>query len=97
MAVGTITVLDPTATSKRKGIQMAVRLDRLEGKVLGLIWNSKPGGDVLLKRFAEPLNKRFHFSDILWHKKQSASLGLDEDSLNEFSMKCDLVIVAMAD
>jgi hypothetical protein len=97
MATRMTTVLDPTAKSTRKEFKMAVRPDHLEGKTVGLIWNTKPGGDILLNRFAEQLNQRFHFGQILKHTKASSALGIAEDSLNEFSTKCDFVIVATAD
>ena len=92
-----IIVLDPTAQSKRKGITMAIRPQNLEGKVLGIVWNSKPGGDILLGKFAERLNKRFKLSRILKHKKPGSSRGIDEDSLNELSAECDFVIVGIGD
>ena len=97
MGDNTIIVLDPTAKSARKMTEMAVRPNRLEGKALGLIWNSKPGGDALLNGFAEQLDRRFRFSQILRHKKPSAVLGIAEDSLCEFSAKCDFVIVGIGD
>jgi len=97
MVIRTLTVLDPTAKPTRKEFKMAVRPDKLEGKVLGLIWNDKPSGDILLNEFAEQLNKRFHFAQILRHKKADAPLGITEDALNEFSTKCDLVILGVSD
>lgn len=97
MVTNRIILLDPTAQSKRKEIVMAIRPENLEGKVLGVVWNTKPGGDILLGKFAEELNERFKLAQILSHKKRSPSLGIDEESLNQLSVKCDLVIVGIGD
>ena len=97
MASQTITVLEPTNKSVRKELTMAVRPDNLEGKVIGVIWNRKAGGDVLLNRFVELLDKRFHFAQILRNTKIAASYGVVEDILNEFSTKCDFTITAIGD
>ncbi len=91
MAGPTITVLEPTNRSARKELPMAVRPDTLEGKVVGIIWNRKASGDVLLDRFLELLDERFHFARVLRNTKAAASYGVTEDVLNEFSAKCDLL------
>ncbi len=97
MEIRKITVLDPTAGSTRKKLEMAVRPDKLEGKVVGLIWNSKPGGDVLLKRFAEQLGKRYNLAKFVKHDKPDAATGISDDALNEISTQCDFVIAAQGD
>lgn len=97
MSTNIITVLDPTAKSTRKVIEMSVRPNRLEGKVVGLVWNGKPGGDVLLDAFAEQINKTFHLGQVLTHKKPDFALGIAEDFLYELSAKCDFVIVGIGD
>jgi len=97
MATRTITVLDPTAKSRRKEMEMAVRPQELEGKAVGVVWNSKPGGDVLLGEFVEQLTRRFRLSQVLNHRKPSPALGISELVLNEFSRKCDFVIVGIGD
>ena len=97
MASQTITVLEPTNKSVKKELPMAVRPDNLESKVIGVIWNRKAGGDVLLNRFVELLDKRFHFAQILRNTKIASSYGVVEDILNEFSTKCDFTITAIGD
>jgi len=96
MATKTITVLDPTAKSQ-KVLKMAPRPDSLKGKVVGFVWNNKPGGDILLNRFAELLNKRYHFARVVKYTKPLASSGTDIGTLDSLSATCDLVIIAMGD
>ena len=97
MTTKTITVLDPTARPTKKELPMAVRPNTLGGKVMGVLWNVKPGGDTLLDRFAELLNERFHFTRILKHTKIIQSYGVAEDVLSEFAAKCDFVITGPGD
>lgn len=97
MVSKTITVLDPTNKVAKKELPMAVRPDNLEGKTVGVVWNRKAGGDVLLNRFLELLDDRFHFAQVLRNTKFAASYGVTEDVLNEFSSKCDFIITAVGD
>ena len=97
MASKTIIVLDPAGIPKKKEFQMAARPDKLEGKVMGVIWNIKPGGDILFDRFTEQLDRRFHFAQILRQAKISQAYGASEDILNEFAAKCDFVITGQGD
>ena len=97
MASKMITVLDPMAESTKKEFPMAIRPDKLEGKVMGVIWNTMPNGDILLNRFTELLDKRFHFAQVLRHTKISQVHAITEDILNEFSTKCDFVITGPGD
>lgn len=57
--MSTLTVLDPRATEYGDGaIALAPRLASLEGKVLGLLWNGKPLGDVALRTASELIAER---------------------------------------
>ena len=52
-------VLDPTPERHGgKPEDTAPRLDTLEGKTVGLLWNGKALGDVALKRTAELISER---------------------------------------
>jgi len=97
IATKTITLLDPTSKPRSKKLKMAIRPSNLEGKGMGLLWNNKAGGDILLNRLAQLLNERFHFSEILNYKKLNASAGFDEDKLNDLSTKCDFVVLSTGD
>jgi len=68
---------------------------------MGTLWNAKPGGDILLDRFAYLLNDRFHFSRIIRHKKANANDAITisalAGALDDLTMNCDFVITAVAD
>ena len=98
MIMQKITVLDPTVKTKKiKQLKLAVRADNIKGKVIGLLWNSKPNGDVLLDRLAQQLNERYHFTQIVKKSKPLASMPAPKDVLDDLSAKCDFVISAIAD
>ena len=97
MITKTIIVLDPTAKPRSREFKMAVRPDNIEGKVLAFLWNTKPNGNVLLDRFAQRLNERYHFTQMVNRVKPSASLPATEDVLDELSARCDFVVIAIGD
>lgn len=84
-------VLDPTARAQARDIPIASRLDNLKGKVLGILWNTKPNGDILLRRIQERLSERFHLSDTIWRQKSRAAIP-GTDIIKEFADTVDAVI-----
>ncbi len=88
----TITVLDPRTELLKTELTMTVRPDKLDSKVLGVVWNSMPSGDILLNRFTELLDERYHFAQVLRHTKKTQTHAIADDILNEFSAKCHFII-----
>jgi hypothetical protein len=87
----TMAVLDPTARAQARDIPIASRADNLNNKVLGIIWNTKPNGDILLRRIQERLSERFHLSDTIWRQKSGAAMS-GGDIIREFGETVDAVI-----
>ena len=48
---------------------LAPRPSTLDGKRLGLIFNQKTGGDVLLQRTAELLQERYKIKEVNWFSR----------------------------
>ena len=89
---------NPTAKKRQNGLDLGKRSIDLEGKVLGVIWNGKLGGDILLDRFAELLKERFHLAQVLrLNHRADSFLDLPEDRMMEFAEKCSFVIVGVGD
>jgi hypothetical protein len=88
MTSETIAVLCPTAGAQTGDMPIALRLDRLDGKVLGFLWNTKPNGDVLHQHIRERLAERFHLNDTVWRQKPGAAMssGPSSESLPGGSM-----------
>src|SRR5688572_22391360 len=94
-ATSTLKVLDPTA-NKHGGpaAKTAPRLDSLEGKTIGLLWNGKPMGDVALKRTAELIQKKV--SDVKFNF-YSGSMPCSPALLQQLAEECDAAIACTAD
>ena len=97
MARKTITVLDPTAKPGIKRIPMAPRLDDLNGKKVGFLWNSKANGDLLLARIEEQLAKTFNFAGVIRQQKPAAAEPADAATIDLLMDTCDVVVNAQGD
>ena len=99
MAEKTIIVLDPTVDpAVQEATQaLAPRVSSLNDKILGILWNRKPNGDVLLLRIKEQLSQRFNFKGSNWREKPAAENSADIATLEELARTSDLVINALGD
>lgn len=89
--MGTFTVLDPTGKTRSSHYSVAPRLDDLKGRVLGILWNGKPNGDILLERIAQGLTRRFDLAATRWWKKQAVDLSAGP-LLAEMAAGADLIL-----
>jgi hypothetical protein len=63
-------VLNPSgAIQKADKKTLASRPGSLQGRKLGLIYNLKSGGDVLLTRTAELLKEKYDIGEVKWFKR----------------------------
>ena len=75
MANKKIKVLDPTSKAESKELQVQRRPIDLEGKVLGIVWNRKLGGDVFLDRLAQLLMERFQIFEFIENRNDNGDVG----------------------
>ncbi|MFC1867482.1 hypothetical protein ACFL0H_05045 [Thermodesulfobacteriota bacterium] len=100
MTTKLIEVLDPTAKAVGVGLEIAPRIDDLNGKVIGLLDNGKPNFDIFLARIEELLCQRFKFSDVVRVSKgggMSGAARLSVEQMDNFAAKCDAVVNGMCD
>jgi hypothetical protein len=76
---------------------LAPRLSGLQGKRVGLLDNSKSNAGKMLDAVAAILNTRYGFTDIVRHRKPSASKPAAPEAINELTKTCDLVLVGVGD
>jgi hypothetical protein len=93
----TLKILDPTIAADHTESTMAKRVADLEGKVLGLLSNSKVNGDQLLDLVREGLAGRYRITSVVTVKKSSASRVADEEMLDALARDCDVVVTAIGD
>lgn len=98
MEQGKITVLSPLAKIFAKQVAPASHLDTLDGKVMGILWNTKPNGDILLQRVKEVLSSRFKLAGVIWQKKpRGADVAAPAEIIRELAIKSDFVVAATGD
>ncbi|OGA53873.1 MAG: hypothetical protein A3F74_26180 [Betaproteobacteria bacterium RIFCSPLOWO2_12_FULL_62_58] len=91
----TILVYDPRAVARKSQDALAQRLPTLDGRVIGLLNNTKDLVDELLGEVKELLKKDYPSAEFRHFRKQSVS-GLTPDLLGQVA-KCDVVITAVGD
>ncbi len=52
-------IMNPVASTVVRRTPVAVRPPNLDNKKIGLYWNSKGGGDIILRRIGEQIQRRF--------------------------------------
>ena len=92
-----ITIYNPSSKPAPKVLKTASRKTSLKGGVLGIIDNSKPNSDTVLKRVAEQLKNRFEIEEMVWSRKPTASLPIAEDEVKKLVKKCDFVLAGVGD
>ncbi len=91
--MGTITVLSPAAASLTGKVSAARRPGSLNGKVMGILWNGKPNGDIMLRRVQEQLTQRLGLAGSVWKEKPGAAHPADKAVIAELASKADFVVV----
>ncbi|MFL2645532.1 MAG: hypothetical protein ACJ0KI_07735 [Dehalococcoidia bacterium] len=93
----TISVLNPSAKPRRLQNQLSNRSENLEGKRLGFLWNNKPNGNVIFQTLENVLVSKLSLSSVAYYSKWTASIPVDEDTLQCMGAEVDLAIVGLAD
>jgi len=90
-----VLVYDPTADEGRLQDALAPRHPSLDGKVIGLLDNSKDLADVLLDEAKALLQRDFPNAQFRYFRKQSVS-GAAADLMEQIA-ECDAVITGVGD
>ena len=91
----TVKVFDPTADEETNQDKLAVRLASLDGKVIGLLDNTKDLVDTLLNEVQVLLQKDFPKAEFRYFRKDSVS-GAPPGLLDQVA-QCDAVVTAIGD
>ena len=93
----TIEVLSPAAAISGNAVPLAARVATLEGRVVGLLNNSKSGTRPFLDRVEELLLCEHGVSKIIRYDKKAAALPIPDEMLAAATSECDVVINGIAD
>jgi hypothetical protein len=92
-------ILSPEAQprpSKDKVAQAQALFD-LNGKVLGILDNSKPNWDVMATRFEELLKERYKVARVVRRSKISAQQAAPAQYIADLAAEADLIINGLGD
>ena len=90
-------ILDPTSPPLAVDARLATRPLDLNGKVLGLLNNSKPNAANLLDAVGELLSERYQFSEVIRGSKPNASTPCPEQIVKELASNCDVLVTSNGD
>lgn len=87
--------IDPTANRGQAKVLLAPRPFDLDGKVLGLLDNSKEQADIILETIAGVLRERHGVAGVVVRRKPAFSIVATEEVLNEMAREVDVAIAAL--
>jgi hypothetical protein len=92
-------VLSPEGKAQTSVMRMAAlpRFLDLQGKIVGLLDNSKPNADKLQERLAELLKERVGVSGVVARRKITAQQGAPKQYLDELAAQADFVLSGLGD
>ncbi|MBI2861374.1 MAG: hypothetical protein HYX89_00990 [Chloroflexi bacterium] len=90
-------VLEPIGRASSVRYPTAPRLGSLNGTVVGLLFNSKTNGDVILERLAHRLSERFQLIDIVHANKTHAGYPASDALIEELLERSQVVLTALGD
>jgi len=93
----TIDLLSPAAAVSANPVPLAKPVTTHEGRVVGLLNNSKAGTRPFLDRVEELLLSAHGVSKILRYDKRAAALPVSDAMLEAASRECDVMINGIAD
>ena len=89
-------VFEPTASERIDIDLLASRPDTLNGKVLGLLNNTKDQSDIILDQLEHQLKDQFDDAEIKYYRKPSVS-GMAGSMKDRLVEEVDLLITATGD
>ena len=92
----TVRVYNPAAEEADSQDALAARLDGLDGKVVGLLNNTKDRTDVIFDVVEAQLKARYPNVEVRHYRKESVS-GVRPEVLAAIKADCDGVVTALGD
>jgi hypothetical protein len=89
-------LINPFDETERVPAKLAPRLDSLNGKTVGLLDISKPGGSFFLDHLERLLKEQFNVAQVIRKMKPTFTRPAPDNVIEELS-NCDAVVEALAD
>ena len=91
----TIVVCAPTAGASSAPLQSRRALDRIEGKVVGFIDNTKEQADVILETVAAELKARYGVKDVIIERKEAFSKPARAEMIDSLAQRVQVAAAAV--
>ena len=79
------------------GFQEAPRISTLNGKVLGVLYNGRAGGDVVLKELLGLLKSKYSLEGVVFRTKPHAWVSAPEEIFQELEQSVEVAITGVGD
>ena len=89
-----LAVLNPVAEAAVVHGEPAARPASLDGKALGIWWNTKRGGEIALKRIAEHLQHKYQGLRVEWFSEHYPASA---ETVSACAERSDIVVGATGD
>ena len=90
-------LLNPEGSSDETRLPLSMRPESLDGKVIGVLGNSKLNADAVLLAVGELLQQRYGAGPIIHRFKQNFSRPVPDETVEELAAACDLVLTGVGD
>ena len=87
--------VDPTVGSASKKVALAARPSDLNGKVVGILDNTKEQADIILETLGEALREKYGVKEVVMRRKEHYSKPAPDEMIEEMASQCDVVICAL--
>jgi hypothetical protein len=92
-----VEVLSPVGIADIKPVKPADRLNTLEGKKIGLIWNAKPGGQYLLDEVEKQLSSKYKGITFVRMQSEQGMSAEEMIAVLKGAPKVDAVVHSVGD
>ena len=80
-----------------EGFQPAPRIPTLDGKVLGVLYNGRAGGDVVLEELLGLLKSKYNLAKVVFRTKPHAWVSAPAEMFKELWQSCEVAITGVGD
>ncbi|HAA94587.1 MAG: hypothetical protein FI717_12145 [SAR202 cluster bacterium] len=87
--------IDPTANKPDGIVKPAERPSSLEGKVVGLLDNTKEQADVILETIGEALCERYGAESVVMRRKEHYSKAATPEMISEMAGLVDVAVAGL--
>jgi hypothetical protein len=79
------------------GFQPAPRIPSLNGKVLGVLYNGRAGGNVVLQELLSLLKSKYTLAEVVFRTKPHAWVSAPEEIFQELAQRCEVALTGVGD